>query len=162
MDKFYYKSPIGILEIELKDNFVLGLKIVKACKNLSERIGYFAEVAKQLDEYFLGKRTEFQLNILPKGTEFQKKVWAELLKIPYGETKSYQEIAEAIGIPKSQRGVGSACNKNPILLIIPCHRVIAKSGKLTGFAFGIDKKEQLLRLESKQYLKKYLNKDCVF
>ena len=149
-EKFYYKSPIGILETELDDNVVLGLKVVETYEKLSESAGYFAEVAKQLDEYFAGKRTKFELNISPKGTEFQKKVWAELLKIPYGKTKFYQEIAETIGNPNAQRAVGSACNKNPILLIIPCHRVISKTGKLTGFACGVDRKEHLLKLETNQ------------
>ena len=147
-NKFYCKSPIGVLEIELKNDIVLGLKVVESCDNVSEVTGYFVEIVKQLDEYFAGKRTKFELNISPKGTEFQKKVWAELLKIPYGKTKSYQEIAEAIGKPNAQRAVGSACNKNPILLIIPCHRVVSKTGKLTGFACGIDRKEQLLKLEA--------------
>lgn len=147
-EKFYYKSPIGILEIELENGIVLGLKVIETCEILSERVGYFSEIAKQLDEYFAGKRTSFELNIYPKGTDFQKKVWVELLKIPYGKTKSYQEIAEAIGNTNAQRSVGSACNKNPILLIIPCHRVVSKFGKLTGFACGIDRKEQLLKLEA--------------
>ena len=149
-NKFYYKSPIGILEIELRNDTIQRLRVVESCSNISEQSGYFEEVAKQLDEYFAGKRTKFELNIYPKGTEFQKKVWAELLKIPYGKTKSYQEIADAIGEPNAQRAVGSACNKNPILLIIPCHRVVSKTGKLTGFACGIDRKEQLLKLEANQ------------
>ena len=147
-EKFYYKSPIGILEIELKNDTIQRLRVIESCSKISERTGYFAEVVKQLDEYFAGKRTKFELNISPRGTEFQKKVWAELLKIPYGKTKSYQEIAEAVGKPNAQRAVGSACNKNPILLIIPCHRVVSKSGKLTGFACGVDRKEQLLKLEA--------------
>ena len=151
IEYYYYNSPIGILEIELKNNVVLGLKIVESCGKVSEATGYFVEIVKQLDEYFAGKRTKFELNISPKGTDFQKKVWAELLKIPYGETKSYQEIAEAIGNTNAQRAVGSACNKNPILLIIPCHRVISKTGKLTGFACGVHRKEQLLKMESNQY-----------
>ena len=147
-EKFYYKSPIGILEIELENDTIQRLRVVESCLKISERTGYFAEVAKQLDEYFAGKRAKFELKISPRGTEFQKKVWAELLKIPYGKTKSYQEIAEAVGKRKAQRAVGSACNKNPILLIIPCHRVVSKSGKLTGFACGVDRKEQLLKLEA--------------
>lgn len=151
IEYYYCNSPIGILEIELKNNVILGLKVVESCDNISEVTGYFAQVAKQLDEYFAGKRTKFELNISPKGTAFQKKVWAESLKIPYGKTKSYQEIAEGIGKPNAQRAVGSACNKNPILLIIPCHRVISKTGKLTGFACGIDRKEQLIKLEANQY-----------
>ena len=147
-EKFYYKSPIGILEIELENDTIQRLRVVESCSKISERTGYFAEVVKQLDEYFAGNRTKFELNIYPKGTEFQKKVWAELLKIPYGKTKSYQEIAKTIGNPNAQRAVGSTCNKNPILLIIPCHRVVSKTGKLTGFACGIDRKEQLLKLEA--------------
>lgn len=149
-EKFYYKSPIGILEIEFGNNTIQSLRVVESCSKISERTGYFTEVAKQLDEYFAWKRTKFKLNISQNGTEFQKKVWVELLKIPYGKTKSYQEIAEAIGKPNAQRAVGSACNKNPILLIIPCHRVISKTGKLTGFACGVDRKEQLLKLETNQ------------
>ena len=145
---FYYKSLIGVLEIKLDNGTVIGLKVVESCSKISERTGYFAEVTKQLDEYFAGKRTKFELNISPKGTDFQKKVWAELLKIPYGATKSYQEIAEAIGKPSTQRAVGSACNKNPILLIIPCHRVVSKTGKLTGFACGLDVKQKLLNIEN--------------
>ncbi len=148
MDKFYYKSPIGILEIELEDNIILGLKIVETYENLSKRVGYFAEVAKQLDEYFVGKRTIFELNILPKGTDFQKRVWEELLKIPYGKTKSYQEIAKVIGNPNAQRAVGSACNKNPILIIIPCHRVISKNGNIGGFAYCNQIKQKLLEIEN--------------
>ena len=147
-EKFYYKSPIGILEIELKNDTIQRLRVVESCSKISERTGYFAEVVKQIDQYFAGKRTKFELNIYPKGTEFQKKVWAELLKIPYGKTKSYQEIAEAVGKPNAQRAVGSACNKNPILLIIPCHRVVSRSGKLTGFACGLDVKQKLLNIEN--------------
>ena len=150
-EKFYYKSPIGILEIELGHGTIQRLIVVESCSKISKRTGYFTEVAKQLDEYFAGKRTKFELKISPKGTEFQKKVWEELLKIPYGKTKSYQEIAEAIGNTNAQRAVGAACNKNPILLIIPCHIVISKTGKLTGFACGVDRKEQLLKLEANQY-----------
>ena len=146
-EKFYYKSPIGILEIELKNDVIQRLKVAESCPEISEAAKYFAEVVKQLDEYFAGKRIDYDLKICIRGTDFQKKVWEELRKIPYGETKSYQEIAQAIGKPNAQRAVGSACNKNPILLIIPCHRVISKSGKLTGFACGLDVKEKLLKLE---------------
>lgn len=150
-NKFYYKSPIGVLEIELKNDIVLGLKVVESCDNVSEVTGYFAQVAKQLDEYFAGTRSSFDLKIKLKGTVFQTKVWEELSKIPYGKTKSYQEIAEVIGNPNAQRAVGFACNKNPILLIIPCHRVISKYGNLTGFVYGLKIKETLLKLE-KSYL----------
>ena len=146
-NKFYYKSPIGVLEITLDNGTVIGLKVVESCSNISERSGFFEEVAKQLDEYFAGTRSSFDLKITLKGTDFQKKVWNELRKIPYGKTKSYQEIAETIGNPNAQRAIGSACNKNPILLIIPCHRVISKSGNLKGFSCGLKNKEYLQELE---------------
>lgn len=149
MYKFYYKSLIGILEINLENNAVLGIKIVESCEKISEGIEYFAEVAKQLDEYFAGRRTKFELNILLMGTEFQKKVWSELLKIPYGKTKSYQEIAKSIGNLNAQRAVGSACNKNPIMIIIPCHRVISKNGEIGGFAYGNVTKQKLLEIENR-------------
>ena len=151
LEKFYYKSPIGILEISLGYNVVLGLKVVKNYVKNAEPTDFFTNVATQLDEYFAGSRKLFNLQIQPKGTKFQIKVWDELIKIPYGETKSYQEIAEIIGKPNAQRAVGSACNKNPILLLIPCHRVISKTGKLTDFACGVHRKEQLLKMESNLY-----------
>ena len=156
VENFYYKSPIGILEIELENDIVLGLRVVDNCENLSKRTGYFAEVEKQLDEYFSFRRKEFNLNISLKGTEFQKSVWTELLKIPYGKTKSYREIAQNIGKPNAQRAVGMACNKNPILLIIPCHRVVAKNRDLTGFASGVERKTFLLCLEAKNPWYKYV------
>ncbi len=147
MNVFYYKSPIGMLEIRIKDNFITYLDIALKVGQSSQSNSYFEKVKNQLDEYFLGKRKVFNLDILPNGTDFQKKVWLELIKIPYGETKSYKEISEIIGKPQSQRAVGGACNKNHILLIIPCHRVISKNGDLRGFAGGIDIKKQLLELE---------------
>lgn len=101
----------------------------------------------QLSEYFAGKRTKFDLKLAPKGTAFQQSVWKELLKIPYGQTRSYKDLAIAIGKPKAARAVGMALNKNPIPLIIPCHRVIGANGSLIGFALGIETKKWLLRLE---------------
>ncbi len=105
------------------------------------------EAFHQLSEYFLDKRKTFNLPLLLKGTDFQKQVWQELLKIPFGETRSYKQIAEAIGNPKAVRAVGMANNKNPLLIVVPCHRVIGANGKLVGYAVGLDKKEYLLRLE---------------
>lgn len=101
----------------------------------------------QLTEYFQGRRKIFDLPIKPQGTEFQKKVWAALGSIPYGETRTYGKIAAQIGNPKACRAVGGANNKNPILLLIPCHRVVGADGALTGFACGLKMKEYLLRLE---------------
>lgn len=107
------------------------------------------EAHKQLTEYFELKRTSFTLPLAPEGTEFQKRVWNELINIPYGQTKTYGEIAAAIGNPKASRAVGMSNHNNPIMIVIPCHRVIGKNGQLTGYAGGIDIKEKLLNLESK-------------
>ncbi len=101
----------------------------------------------QIEEYLEGKRKEFDIEINPKGTDFQKMVWNELLKIPYGETRSYKDIAARVNNPKGSRAVGMANNKNPIPIIIPCHRVIGSNGKLTGYAGGVNIKEKLLRIE---------------
>lgn len=105
------------------------------------------ETEKQLDEYFSKKRTTFNLQLDFIGTDFQKSVWAELLKIPFGETRTYGAIAKELGDSKAVRAVGAANGKNPISIIAPCHRVIGASGKLTGFAGGLHNKDFLLRLE---------------
>lgn len=105
------------------------------------------EACRQLDEYFQGKRKNFDLPIGYAGTPFQKSVWRELQNIPYGETRSYADIAVKIGSPKAVRAVGQANNRNPILLLIPCHRVIHKNGDISGFACGIETKKYLLDLE---------------
>jgi methylated-DNA-[protein]-cysteine S-methyltransferase len=105
------------------------------------------ETERQLKDYFAGKRTSFSLKLDFKGTEFQKKVWAALLTIPFGETRSYGQIAKQIKNPKAVRAVGAANGKNPISIVAPCHRVIGSNGKLTGFAGGLDVKSRLLALE---------------
>ena len=105
------------------------------------------QAATQIEEYFQGKRVRFQLPLDPAGTPFQKKVWQALLTIPYGETRSYGQIAAQIGSPKACRAVGHANHCNPIPIIIPCHRVVGTSGKLTGYAGGLEAKELLLKLE---------------
>ena len=102
---------------------------------------------KQLDEYFAGNRKQFDIPIKLDGTDFQIKVWKELLKIPYGETCSYLDIAKCIGNPKASRAVGMANNKNKIIIIVPCHRVIGSNKKLVGYACGLEVKEKLLELE---------------
>ena len=148
MKRSYYKSPIGILEIICENNELISLKIVKTVANNGTDPDFVRKIELQLNEYFSGKRQNFNIKIKPEGTEFQKLVWKELQKIPYGKTKNYSEIAVAIGKPKAQRAVGSACNKNPILLIIPCHRVISKNGNIGGFAYGNTVKQKLVELES--------------
>lgn len=102
----------------------------------------------QIQEYFEGKRNQFNISLNPEGTTFQKKVWEELLKIPFGKTKSYQEIANNLGDPKVIRAAASANGKNPIAILIPCHRVIGSDGSLTGYAGGLHRKKWLLEHES--------------
>ena len=109
----------------------------------------FRDAERQILEFLAGKRKQFDLLLNPQGTDFQKEVWGELMKIDYGETASYGEVAKNIGRPKASRAVGAANGKNPIPLIIPCHRVIGASGKLTGYALGLKAKEFLLQLEGR-------------
>lgn len=108
-----------------------------------------AAAARQLDEYFAGTRTHFDLPLRPRGTAFQQQVWQALLAIPFGETRSYADIAQAIGRPSACRAVGAANGRNPISIVTPCHRVIGRSGALTGFAGGLAAKQRLLALEQR-------------
>lgn len=106
-----------------------------------------AETVRQMEEYFCGKRTRFDVPVLLRGTNFQMKVWEGLSKVPYGETISYSALASEIGRPEAVRAVANAVAKNPVAIIIPCHRVITKGGKLGGFAWGTDLKRELLKIE---------------
>ncbi len=151
MEKSYYMSPIGSLEITCENYELISLKINNNIGIENKETDFIKNVKLQLEEYFCGKRQKFDLKINTKGTKFQKKVWNELLKIPHGATKSYSEIAKNIGNQNAQRAVGSACNKNPIMIIIPCHRVISKNGNLGGFAYGNKIKQKLLSVESHIY-----------
>ncbi|MBQ2612024.1 methylated-DNA--[bacterium] len=148
MDKFYYESPIGTLEIAYKNNELHSLKLVNELYESNKETSFIKYIKIQLDEYFKGKRQVFDININPKGTDFQKQIWQELQKIPYGMTKSYSNIAETTGNKNAQRAVGSACNKNPIMIIIPCHRVIHKNGDLGEYAYGNSVKQKLLDIEN--------------
>jgi methylated-DNA-[protein]-cysteine S-methyltransferase len=107
----------------------------------------FLNTVEQINEYFEGNRREFNVKVNPEGTDFQKSVWRQLSKIPYGELRTYKDIARAVGNEKAARAVGMANGKNPIPLIIPCHRVIGTNGGLTGFAHGLEIKEKLIKLE---------------
>lgn len=109
---------------------------------------HLRQTVTQLDEYFAGKRREFSLRLAPKGTEFQRQVWAELARIPYGKTLSYGELAKKIKRPLAVRAVGTANGRNPLSIVIPCHRVIASDGTLGGYAGGLERKKILLALES--------------
>jgi len=110
----------------------------------------FAGVVEQLDGYFSGERASFDLALAPRGTEFQREVWRALATIPYGETTTYAEIARAIGKPLAVRAVGAANGRNPLSIVVPCHRVIGRDGTLTGYAGGIENKRKLLALESRR------------
>lgn len=105
------------------------------------------DATRQLEEYFAGKRQAFDLPLAPSGTEFQRRVWAALTEIPYGETRSYGQIATAIGRPGASRAVGMANGRNPVSIVVPCHRVVGASGSLTGYAGGPERKQFLLDLE---------------
>ena len=144
MEKSYYKSPIGILEIICENNELVSLKLVDYYEKSNVETDFIKDIKNQLNEYFLG-----DIKINPKGTDFQKRVWSELQKIPYGETISYSEISMLIGNKNAQRAVGSACNKNPIIIIVPCHRVISKNGNIGGFAYGNQLKQKLIATENK-------------
>ena len=145
-----YKSPIGMLYILEEDKKIVAINYNKKEKNTIEKeTELLKRTIQELEEYFEGKRKKFDVPLNPKGTEFMKKVWDELLKIPYGKITTYGEIAKNIGNPKASRAVGLANHNNPIPIIIPCHRVIGKNKKLIGYALGLDKKEYLLNLELK-------------
>ncbi|MGG7190305.1 methylated-DNA--[protein]-cysteine S-methyltransferase [Clostridium paraputrificum] len=145
----YYKSPIGIIEIKEEDGYIISTGFVETMKSEDES----EEISRckiQLEEYFQGKRKNFDIKIkYTVGTEFQRKVWDKLKEISYGERVSYKHIAKEIGNEKASRAVGGANNKNPIGIIIPCHRVVGSNSKLVGYAGGLDKKQYLLELESK-------------
>ncbi len=152
IDQYYTKmTKIGLITIQIKNEEIKLLEfgeqtILDSKYGKSEQLDM---AFSQLDEYFEGKRKTFSLSVNPEGTEFQKKVWNELLKIPYGETRCYQDIAIGIANEKASRAIGMANHNNPIAIIIPCHRVIGKNGSLVGYAGGIERKIQLLELEKK-------------
>ncbi|WP_455539947.1 methylated-DNA--[protein]-cysteine S-methyltransferase [Terrisporobacter sp.] len=145
---FFYETDLGIIGI--RDNGKAITEIFfpekKTNENLKET-DLIKECFNQLNEYFQGKRKKFNIPVEAKGTEFQRKVWNALLDIPYGETRSYKDIAIAIGNEKACRAVGMANNRNPISIIVPCHRVIGANGKLVGYGGGIHIKEKLLNIE---------------
>ena len=139
-------TPIGNIKIEEQDEKITGISYTEERPSYADT-HVLKEAQKQLNEYFEGRRKIFNLPLNPAGTEFQHKVWSALKEIPYGEIRTYKQIAEQIGNPSACRAVGMANNKNPIMIVVPCHRVIGSNGALTGYASGIDIKEKLLDLE---------------
>jgi methylated-DNA-[protein]-cysteine S-methyltransferase len=159
MNQVYYswfESPVGSLLLAGSSDrlklvsFGVGSRARKVSPEWQLDNSAFVEVVRQLQAYFAGERKNFDVALILEGTDFQKRVWTALRKIPYGETISYKELAEMIGSPKAVRAVGAANGANPIPIIIPCHRVIGNDGSLTGFGGGLSLKKQLLELESRQ------------
>ena len=150
---FSYDSPIGKIRISYTDNAIIGLDFLKMPNfNSNNNSEILKKCINQLDDYFKGKTKEFSINIeFLNGTEFQKKVWKSLLSVKYGEVASYKDIATINGNYKASRAIGGANNKNPISIIIPCHRIIGSNGKLVGYGGGIEKKIWLLNHERKHY-----------
>ncbi len=151
MNYQYLDSPVGRLRLVSNGERLIAIEF----ENLQTEAAEGEECTdpalkacgKQLREYFAGKRQEFDLPLSPTGTEFQKNVWRALKAIPYGELRSYRDIAESLQKPKAVRAVGAANGRNPLPIVIPCHRVIGSDGSLTGFAGGLEAKRVLLRLE---------------
>jgi methylated-DNA-[protein]-cysteine S-methyltransferase len=149
----YMDSPIGVLQLCFNSNFELTKAIFREeGQSLPTANGFGIKqieyAVNQMEEFFKGERTSFDLNLSPEGTEFQKKVWKQLQEIPFGKTVTYQKIANQLGDPKVIRAAASANGKNPIAIIIPCHRVIGSDGSLTGYAGGLHRKKWLLEHES--------------
>ncbi|MDQ0159881.1 methylated-DNA--[protein]-cysteine S-methyltransferase [Alkalibacillus salilacus] len=158
-----YQSPVGPLfiggtedklywvkfgtESDLRERFDRWLQQYFGDETFVSNPDIFSDVTEKLDQYFQGNLTDFEFNFSFYGTTFQKEVWQALLTIPYGETWSYLDIAQAIGRPKAVRAVGGAVNRNPFTVVVPCHRVIGKDGSLVGYGGGLDKKKTLLSIE---------------
>ncbi len=142
-------TPLGMVYICQHGETItaLGFGIQPAAAGIERQTPLLQEAHAQLDAYFAGKQRNFDLPLCPAGTPFQKEVWQQLQKIPFGATITYEELAERVGCPRGARAVGSACGKNPIAILIPCHRVVGKDGRLTGFAWGLERKKFLLQLE---------------
>ena len=150
METVYINSPLGITKIIGDENGISVISVSDVGTNeVSETIpAVLQEAVLQLQEYFEGKRTDFDLKLNPKGTEFQQKVWKSLLEIPYGKTVSYMDQTKKLGDIKAIRAVASANGKNPLWIVVPCHRVIGTNCSLTGYAGGLSRKKWLLEHES--------------
>ena len=154
-DYCYYQSPIGLIRMGKTGGFLTRADFVESNTETkhyqsdteSNSSALLKDACRQLDEYFEGRRQKFDLALKPHGTDFQRSAWESLLRIPYGETRSYLQQAESMSNPKAIRAIGQANSRNPIPIIIPCHRVIGKNGSLTGYAGGLARKTRLLAHE---------------
>ena len=149
-----YQTDFGAFEISHSEGKIISLCFVDSLSEdlyassiVNDKSDLTEKAFLQLQEYFRGQRRSFDLPLAPHGTEFQKKVWRELCNIPYSQTRTYKEIAQAIGHPNAARAVGMANNRNPIPIVIPCHRVVGANGSLVGYAYGLEIKKKLLTLE---------------
>ena len=144
----YVSTKIGKLYVAEENGCLVRLDSGEADKeDILQETSFLLDTTKQLKEYLAGQRQQFEIPVHMEGSDFRKKVWRALMCIPYGETRTYGEIAKEIGSPGGARAVGGACNHNPVMIIVPCHRVIGSNGKLVGFGGGLPMKEALLRLE---------------
>lgn len=149
METVYIKTPLGIARLEGDENGLASISVLDGDEKLSDLIPEELEdTVYQLQEYFEGTRTQFSLQLNPQGTDFQKRVWEELQHIPYGKTISYLELSKKLGDIKAIRAVAAANGKNPLWIVVPCHRVIGSDGSLTGYAGGLHRKQWLLEHES--------------
>jgi methylated-DNA-[protein]-cysteine S-methyltransferase len=145
----YYKTPIGTAKIVGDENGIIAVTVIDGAIEISAEIPeILQDCVQQLDEYFNGTRKQFNLKLNPQGTDFQKRVWKELLLVPYGKTLTYLQQSKQLGDVKAIRAVASANGKNPIWIVIPCHRIIGSNGSLTGYAGGIWRKKWLLEHEN--------------
>ncbi len=148
METAYIKTPLGIAQIVGDENGIAAISVSDQGEVSSEIPALLQNAVTQLNDYFEGKRNNFDFSLNPKGTEFQKKVWNALLDIPYGKTRTYLEQSKFLGDVKAIRAVASANGKNPLWIVIPCHRVIGTDGSLTGYAGGLWRKKWLLEHEN--------------
>ena len=142
-----FSSPIGVVRLTEADGFIIRIELTDAAGTSSAPTPLLREAEHQITAFLRGDRRQLDFPIRMVGTPFQQRVWQALQQIPYGATRTYGAIATAIGNSRASRAVGMACNKNPLLLIVPCHRVVGANGNLTGFAYGTDAKRWLLELE---------------
>ncbi len=146
---YEFSLPFGFIEIGYDAEYIVSIQKSGCTAGMGKRTDLTDRANLQIAEYLNGNRKEFDFPIRLVGTEFQMKVWEQLQLIPYGETRSYKEIAEMVGIPKAYRAVGMANNKNPIMIVVPCHRVIGSDGKMVGYGGGLDIKAALLKIEQR-------------
>ncbi|MHA7864744.1 methylated-DNA--[protein]-cysteine S-methyltransferase [Flagellimonas marinaquae] len=148
MEHAYVQTPIGTAELLGDENGLASITVLESKKPKGTIPAVLKDAVEQLQEYFDGNRTVFDLQLNPSGTDFQKKVWEALLQIPFGKTISYLELSKQLGDAKAIRAVASANGKNPLWIVVPCHRVIGTNGNLTGYAGGLHRKKWLLEHES--------------